>query len=491
MSEETDPMIARQAVQGSLYSVVASAITLALGFIRSVALARLLLPEHFGVLALALFFVNLVGQLRGLGMDSALVHRKKLDEGIRATFFTAQITITALSLVLLAVVTPQIARFYPEVPLLSLALYVLIGISLLKSLNNIQQTMLSRQLNFRAIAVTDVASSIAMTVVAPYLAWRGFGIWSLLAEQFTGIFIRLILIWGPFRVWNPRLGLDTEAARWFWRFGVRVWHATNITFLLDRFDDFWTGTILGQTPLGYYSRAYEFAGYPRRVVANPVASVFFPTFARLQDDRLRLSRAFFRLNSLMIRLGVWFSLCFILAAPEFIELVLGPKWLPMSTAFQLMIVYTILDPLTTSASHLLTAIGQPGLILRTRMIQLAVFLPAVIGLIQIWGIVGVALAADIMILTGALQLFRYTRRFIDYSVRHFLLWPLVALTITAVAVYLSSPLWELLSTAVNMFAKWTAISVLFWGLLWLMERDQLRDGWKMIWGLARPMIKHA
>src|SRR5690606_28345597 len=107
------------------------------------------------------------------------------------------------------------------------------------------------------------------------------------------------------------------------------------------FDDWWVGTFLGSNPLGFYSRAYEFARYPRRAIANPVLSVFFPAFAQLQDDRERLSRAFFRPTSLMVRAGGLLSLIFVSVAPEFIRIFLGEKWIPMQLAFQLMIVYTL------------------------------------------------------------------------------------------------------------------------------------------------------
>ena len=86
------------------------------------------------------------------------------------------------------------------------------------------------------------------------------------------------------------------------------------------------------------------------MVGNPILAVFRPTYARLQDDRQRLSRAFFRATSVIIRVGGLFSLIFILTAPEFIPLILGEQWLPMLLTFQLMIIYTFLDPVSLSAS---------------------------------------------------------------------------------------------------------------------------------------------
>lgn len=488
MSSNASAGLAGQTVQGSLYSVAASGVTLTLGLTRSVLLARLLLPEHFGVATLALVFLSFAAKLRNLGIDNALIHRKDVDEKVLATYFTMRMGLSLGSLGVLAGLTPLISRFYPDMPLLGAVLLAYVGISVIKGFNAVQVTILNKQLAFRHLAFTDVLSSVTMTIVAPYLAWRGWGVWSLVAEQFSGNFVRAIAIWVFYRPWRPRLGWDTKIARWFWDFGIQIWVSTNLTFLLDRFDDFWTGTFLGKTPLGYYSKAYEFAGYPRRVVANPVVSVFFPVFARLQDEPLRLARAFFRMTSLMLRVGFWFSLIFVLAAPEFIGLFIGERWLPMVVTFQLMIVYTLFDPLVSGVNSLLISIGQPGLIVRARIVQALIFIPGVIVLSSIVGIEGVALAADVMLLTGAVLLFRQSRRFVTYSIRALWMWPSIALVFAAGSVLALNPVWAIRPAWATLVGKAALITVLYWGVLLLTEREQLFTGGKMIWGLIQPRL---
>lgn len=488
MASNGNDDIARVTVHGSLYSVASSGVTLVLGFVRAVLLARLLLPEHFGVAALALFFLNLAGQLRSFGFDNALIHKKDANEQVLSTYFTLRMGLALGTLVLLVASVPVITRFYPDMPLLGPVLLAYVGISVFKAFNAVQVTILNKQLAFRYIAITDVLSSVTMTIVAPYLAWQGWGVWSIVAEQFSGIFMRTLSIWIFYRPWRPRIGWDRDIARWFWDFGVKVWMSGNLNFLLDRFDDFWTGTFLGKTPLGYYSKAYEFAGYPRKVVANPLVSVFFPTFARLQDEPIRLARAFFRMTSLMLRFGFWFSLVFVIGAPEFIRLFIGEKWLPMVVTFQLMIVYTLFDPLVSSASSLLTAIGQPGLIVRTKLAQAFVFIPSVIAFGSFAGIEGVAIAADIMLFVGGILLFYHTRQYITYSMRALWLWPTVALVITGAVALASSSLWAMLPTWAILVSKAALITILYWSLLFASERKQLIAGFDMIWGLIRPRL---
>ncbi|MCA9926246.1 MAG: polysaccharide biosynthesis C-terminal domain-containing protein, partial [Anaerolineales bacterium] len=232
---------------------------------------------------------------------------------------------------------------------------------------------------------------------------------------------------------------------------------------------------------------YEFARYPRSVVGVPVLSVFYATFARLQADRLRLSKAFFRAAGVIVRVGFLFSLLFILTAPEFIQL-LGEQWLPMQTTFQLMVVYTLLDPLGMAAGRLLTAVNHPELTARSRGIQLLIFVPAVILLNWWQGIVGVAIAADIMAAVGIVFLFHHTRKFVDYSMRVLFFWPTVALAGTAVPVLLLTPTWQQLNPWLALPLKLLLIFLLYVTILWLTEREQLKSIWQIIWNLAQPSL---
>ncbi len=476
-------------VRGSAYSVTASLITLSLGFARSVILARLLLPEHFGVVTLALFFVNLIGRLRGLGLGQAMVHRDEVDGRVAATYFTMQLILLGGSLLVLLSLVPLLGRFYPQMPLLGGILCALAIVDFIKGINAYQETFLNRLLAFRRLALADVVASVTMTVLAPLAALLGWGPWSLVVEQASGQAARSLVCWITPIAPAPRLAWDRAAARWFWNFGSRVWIGTNLTFLLDRFDDFWVGTFLGKIPLGYYSRAYEFARYPRRVVANPLTSVFFPTFARLQHDRLRLSQAFYRVTSLMVRLGLWFGTMFVLVAPEFIRLVLGERWLPMLLTFQLMIFYTFADPLTVVTGNLLMATGHPGWLVRARAAQLSVFIPSVVGLGLWQGINGVAVAADLMVVTGAVLLFAQTRRLVDYSLRAMWLWPGVAVIVAAATTLWLGPLWDSLPVWGGLLAKTILIGVLYGGALWLTEREQIVAGWEVIWQTLHPAME--
>jgi PST family polysaccharide transporter len=472
-------------IRGSMYSIGASAVTLTLGFLRAVLLARLLPPEQFGLVALAFVFVNLAGQLRALSLSEALVHDPQPTEGVYRTFFSLRMGLGLLTAGLLVAAIPLIGRFYPAMPQLAPVLLAFAGADILLALALSQDAVLTRAMAFRTLAFADVCGAVTMIVCAPLLAWWGWGVWALVAEWASGLAARVTFIWVTSPAARPRFGWDAAAARRFMAYGRPSWLASNLAFILARFDDFWVGTLLGKEPLGYYSRAYEFAHYPRRLVANPVLGVFMPAFARLQTDRLRLSQAYFRLTSLTVRVGFWFSLIFVFTAPEFIRLLLGERWLPMQLTFQLMVICTLLDPLMAGAANLFMAIGQPALLARARAVQLVVFLPLVIIMTRLGGIAGVALAVDVRVLIGALLLLRYSRRVVDYSPRTLYVWPVVSVAVTAALMLSLGGLWNVVGLWYALLGKAVVATLCYGILLWLTEREQLRVGVDVVRDIVR------
>jgi O-antigen/teichoic acid export membrane protein len=475
--------IATRSVRGSLFTVGASLITMVSGFIRSVLLARLLLPEYFGVVTLAMFFLSLTTQVQRLGLSAAFMHRKEDSPANLATFASLRVGLTTVAVALSLIAAPILARLYPEQPGLAPVLAVLATFELLNAFNAVPQTVLTKELHFRRLAILDVASSLAMTLVAPTVAWLGGGIWALVAERITGVLMSTVGLWLYRRPWRPAFGLDRGLMGWYFRFGAFFFASANLAFLLDQFDDFWTGTFLGATALGLYSRAYEFARYPRRVLAGPIVQVFLPVFAQLQSDRLRLSKAFYRVCSLIVRVGFLAFGAFALVVPEFIRIFLGERWLPMALVFQLMLVYTLLDPLVAVCNNLLNGLGQPRIITQVRLAQTVIFIPAVIVLAYFYGINGVAVAADLMLVLGIGLLFRQARQYVDFSLLRMFLVPALGLGLALTTAILVQAQLYTANTVLTLLTKVIVTTVVYIAMLLTFEREQALSAIRLVFSL--------
>jgi len=467
--------IASKAVQSSTWSIGASFITIASGFVRSILLARLLAPKDFGLVALALFFANMATMITTFGFNATLIQYKGNVAKAASTHFILRVSF-AIAVVLIAlVVAPLLHYFYPDRSLLVPALLAVLAIRIVAAANATPETLLQRRLEFKRLMVLNVISSLVMTIVAPLLAWSGWGIWSLvIGEQGASVAVSAVGLWLVRRVYRARLQLDRQVARHYFRFGFFVMVSRQLTFWLDQFDEFWTGTFLGDTALGYYSKAYEFARYPRRIVARPLQDVVFSTYARLQDDRTRLSKAYYRVNSLVVRLGFLFSLILILSAREFVAILLRAEWLPMVSAFQLMVVYCLFDPLILTSGQLTVAVGQPQILTKIKVIQLIIFVPAVIVLGSYFGIEGVAVAADIMLFVGIGLILRQIRQFVDFSLARMFGFPLLALLLAAGASLAAAALLDLQQDWLLLIVKTGVAGAVYVGTLWIWERNEYR-----------------
>jgi O-antigen/teichoic acid export membrane protein len=286
--------------------------------------------------------------------------------------------------------------------------------------------VLTRQVSFQRIAILNVTTTIIASGVTLLLAWQGFGVWSLVASDIAGALILVLGYYGIRPVWIPRFGWSPGIVKYYIGFGRRTFLAGILLQALDRVDDLWTGFALGDTALGFYSRAYRFAAYPRSILAEPIGMVVGASYAELKARPKQLSQAFFRTNALLIRSGFLMAGLLALVAPEFIRIVLGARWLPMLTAFRFMLIFTLLDPIKSTIASVFVAVGRPEKVVRARLVQLAVLVIGLITLGSRWGISGVAVAVDIMLVVGIAILLWQARAYVKFSI-----WRLFAAPATA------------------------------------------------------------
>lgn len=422
--------LAQRSITSATWNIGANVGKVFILLTRSIWLARLLPVETFGVYTLASAIVTFSGILPMWGMGSAFLHRapETADEDHAAA---VHLTLRLVLVAVWAVVLGGLSALLAAEPLRT-ALLALTAIFALLYLTDTPRVILSRRVDHRRLALLDLANAIGTTIVSVWLARRGYGLTALLATDAVTLFLSVIVLylWRP--VWRPRLLWAAGTVRYYLRFGSRTMAESALSEALDNVDDLWTGAYLGNNALGLYSRAYTFATYPRRLLAFPVNVVAGGAYSELKGDRPRLSQAFARTNALLVRSGFLLGGLLVLVAPEFTRLALGDKWLPMVPAFQLMAVFTLLDPVRITISSLFAAVGRPGQVVDVRLVQLAALLLGLYVLGPRWGITGVALVVDGVLLIGLGWLLRRARAHVDFSAVRLFGAPLLALAAGAV-----------------------------------------------------------
>ena len=310
-----------------------------------------------------------------------------------------------------------------------------------------------RRVQHRRLAVISIAVNVSVTIISIGVAWLTHSIWALLVSSTLTLIIGWIgiYVWKP--VWRPKLTWDSKIMRYFLGFGGRNMINNMLDGALDNSDNLWTSYFLGDLLLGYYSRAFRFAVNPRVLLSNPINLVAAGTFAELKYDRLRLSKAFFRTGVLLTRLGFLLAGLLAVIAPEFIVIFLGEKWLPMLTAFRLMLVFSLLDPIRLITSSVLMAVGKPEKASQVRLMQLFILGAGLFGLGFIYKISGVAMAMDLMVIFGVMFSMRLIRDYVDFSSLRLFVPPSIALL---VGIGLS---WLVVSFASDLQMGWLTLAL--------------------------------
>ena len=416
--------IAQRSVRSSMYTLSASGFNTIVQLVRSILLARMIAPEIFGIYSFAASFVLVTSSLPNFGMSSALLHRAAESEGeeplrVHFTILLVFNLVWAAIIVLIGMlIFPQDYRW---------VLWIFLATQFADNLVVTSRTLLVRRVIFKRIAIVDTLSIGLSTISALLLAWKGYGIQGLIS---TDVIASIVVLLGYLVIrppWKVHLGWSATTARYLLGFGYRTFLGSLVGQALDYIDNLWTGQFLGKTALGHYSRAYTFSSYPRKVLAAPINSVAAGTYAELKENPKQLSQAFFRANALLVRTGFFMAGFLALIAPEFIYLVIGKQWLPMLDAFRLMLLFTLLDPIRATLSSLFIAVGKPEKVLWARVTQLGVLVSGLFIFGRLWGISGVAIAVNLMILIGIILLLWQARNYVQFSVMRLFGAPALAL----------------------------------------------------------------
>jgi O-antigen/teichoic acid export membrane protein len=473
--------LARRTVTSTSWNLVSNLARLAVLFVRSILLARLLPVEVFGVYGFAAAIVSLSTVVANFGMGSAFLHRTletEDEEQAAAVHFTFKLIFTLTWVALLVAGTLILTSGPTRVALLVITVTTG-GVQLAET----PRLILVRRVVHRRLALIELVDALLTTSLALALAWRGATLWALLATDLVTSAVTIVALYVYKPAWRPRLAWSPPIARYYLRFGSRNFLASVLWTALDRIDDLWTGVYLGDTPLGFYSRAYRFATYPRTILAAPIDSVAMGTYAELKGDRPRLSRAFFQISALLVRSGFFLAGLMALVAPEFIRLALGDKWYPMLDAFRLMLVFTLLDPLRKILSHLFTAVGKPEQVIYSLLIRLLVLIIGLYVLGPWLGITGVALAVDMMLAVGIVILLWQAKAHVDFSLKRLFVVPSLALIsgmfLARGAITLPGVLGSDWRTG---FVKLGVFSVVYGVTLLVVERRQAADVYSWLKG---------
>ena len=365
-------------------------------------LARLLLPEHFGIIGFAAIFIGMVEVFSDLGMSAALIQRK--DEKLEpidydTAFWAGLVWGLFLFAVLSFIVSPLAADFFNE-SMLTSVIPVLSIVLLLKPLWAVHVINITRELDFKRIVIPRNTSKVIAAVIAIIMALTGFGVWSLVFQSVISELL-LVFIYVFVSPWRPRMRFSKTSFKNIFGFGIYTTGTHIFNYLTGNVDYLLIGRLLGASSLGVYTLGYTVTYVVRAKIMNVINKVFYPVYSKVQDDLATVKRYYFKVIKYNCIVIYPMMVGIILLAEPAVLIGLGEKWREAIIPMQLMAAAGLVHLLTSSNTVLLRGIGKPKIEFIFSIIKtLGVNVPLVVLGVIYYGIIGAAaglLAAKIII----------------------------------------------------------------------------------------------
>lgn len=336
-------------------------------FVITVVLARRLMPEDYGTVAMLAIFIAIAQTFLDSGFASALIQKKDRTDTDYSTAFYFNIAVALLLYLIFFITAPWIAEFY-SMPILSSVTRVVTLSLIINGLTIVQTARLTINLNFRLQAVADISSTLIAGFIAILLAYNGFGVWSLVFQGVCASSIRAAILW-TFSRWKPLLTFSYRSFRQLFSFGSKLLCSGMINTIYNNIYTLVIGRVFNASEVGYYNRGEHFANLPANTVQEMVVKVNYPILSSLQDNNEKLVSAYQKLlvaPMFILYPVLWLMIA--LAGPM-VEVLIGQKWLPSVPILQIICVGAMFNPLTHINLNLLYVKGRSDLVLKLELIK--------------------------------------------------------------------------------------------------------------------------
>ncbi len=390
MSQSVDKrQLSQQAIHGTFWIYLSFVAGKSLTFVTTIILARLLVPEQFGVMGYCIIAIQYLDILSSFGMETALISRRnRFDEAANATFFVS----IAINLLLFAAtwaVSPAIAAFFREEAVIELIGVLALTLPI-NALGIVPRAIIQRNLKFKLNLWSNLSRNFVKGAVAILLAWQGFGVWSLVYGQIAGELTDVAILWSLVR-WRPTFKVELSVTTEILQYGIHIVGAGIIGALLTNVDYIFVGRILGASALGYYTLAYRVPELLIRNFNTVIDKVSMPVISKFQTDIPALRSVYLRYINYLALFVFPAGLGLALIADIFIKTFYTSDWLPSIIPMQVIAVALSISAIGYVPGVLYKANNRPDILTKLAFFKLP-FAVVVLWLGTQAGIIGVAIA---------------------------------------------------------------------------------------------------
>lgn len=452
-----------------------------IAFLGNLFLARILLPEDFGIFAMASAVLVFITMFTGFGSQEAILQcRDENIEGLIPTAFWLSIAI-AIMVSVAGIITGFVARYYygKIVGLMIVSLSLLVPFT---SVSNAHSSLLRREMIYKPVALARMASVTISFGIGVIAALIGFGPWALLVRHGS----EAIIYWLGMEVaskYRLQLIFNRKAARWIWDFGWKKMLTQISDVVFGRYDNLLIGIFIGNTQLGYYNQSFRLALLGQQFSQGAISPILLPMFATLQFSPDKLRYGFERVYYWLLRAVPLLGLIIFLCGERAVIMLYGEKWTMTGRYFEAMFIFFIFLPVGDVLKEFLTGAGKINYVVKIRILQLAFFIVGVTAGALLKNMQIIIWFVNLNQVLAALLMGYIANKLITINWRGLLTVPFLAFLIATLGGLLVVPLLPQTSTGL-------IVSILFLVLLYtipilIIDRRALCNEIRIIWAASR------
>jgi O-antigen/teichoic acid export membrane protein len=377
----------RKTVVGVGWNFINQAGNQGVNFFFSIFLARILGPEDYGLIAMVSVFTGFIGVFVDFGFGAAAVQRDHVSEKEWSTIFISNFIIGAVLVILLFFIAPIIGEFYQITELIQITRIIGLGF-LISSLSIVLQNKLIKEINFKAISIVSIISSMFSGLIGIILAYNNFGVYSLVGQRISNYLLNFIGLWIANKFWIPKIFFSISFIKNLFNFSFYIFLSGLLNYSTRNLDNLVIGKSLGDKSLGEYNRAYSFLMFPIGVISRVINSVLFPTFSIIKNDLDKISHSFKTISLIASSITIPVMAIFYICASEIVLIVFGEKWIEISPLIEAFTILGVYQSVLSLNSSLYMALAQNKLDFKLGLFTEFIFIVSILVGIK-WGITGV------------------------------------------------------------------------------------------------------
>lgn len=399
-------------VKGTFWSAADSLLGNGITFLVGIILARILTPDEYGLVGIVMIIVTVLNSIVDSGFGRALIRNIKADDTDYSTAFFTNLVISVVLYIILFVSAPWIASFFSRPELVALTKVTGLVI-IINALSLIQNTILTKRIDFKTKTKASLLSAIASGVVGIGMSFSGFGVWALVGQTISRQLLYTVCLW-IFNKWLPLLKFSWKSFNEMWGFGWKLLVSNLIDTIWNELYQVVIGKFYSPATLGQYTRGNQFASIFSQNLTAVVQRVSYPALSEIQEDLPRLKNAYRRV--IKMTMFVTTILMFGLGAisEPLLYCLVGPQWGEAASYLPILCVTMSLYPLHAINLNLLQVQGRSDLFLKLEIFKKAIaIVPIVLGILTniYWMLYSGIVVGVVAFFLNSL----YSGRFIGYS----------------------------------------------------------------------------